>query len=211
MVTPMDQLIKEIKTLQQTKISNKIEEKIKIFTSMKHQHIDTIFPELCYCILTANCPAKRCMNIQNHLTNDFLNAPTDEISKKLKKHGYRFPNTRAEYITTSRTMIDIIKQVLETYDHDQRRKWLVENIKGFGYKESSHFLRNIGYLDYAIVDTHIIDLLNRYGIIKPVKNITSKTYLTIEKKLDHMAKELQISLGELDLYLWYLETGAILK
>ncbi len=38
-----------------------------------------------------------------------------------------------------------------------------------------------------------------------------KKYLEIEKKLKKLAEQCSISLGELDLYLWYLETGKVLK
>ena len=91
------------------------------------------------------------------------------------------------------------------------RKWFVKNIKGYSYKEASHFLRNIGYEDYAIIDFHIVDLLIKENIIKKPKTLTPKIYLQIEKKLYKLGKKLNLSLGELDLYLWYLETGKILK
>lgn len=36
-------------------------------------------------------------------------------------------------------------------------------------------------------------------------------YLGIEEKLERLAEEAGITLAELDLYLWYMETGKILK
>lgn len=208
---PMDELIHTIKTLEHTDISKQIKNKLDTFSQLKQQHPQLIFQELCYCILTANCPAKRCILLQDHLAEDFLTTSTDVLSKKLKQYGYRFPNTRAEYITTSRVHLNTLKHILDTYERDEKRHWFVKNIKGFGYKESSHFLRNIGYFDYAIVDTHIVDLLITHNVIGPAKTITNKKYLHIEKILQEIAENLQMSLGELDLYLWYMETGAILK
>lgn len=96
-------------------------------------------------------------------------------------------------------------------DHDERRAWLVDNISGLGYKEASHFLRNIGFDDYAIIDFHILDILERYHLIKKPKTLTAKRYRDIEAILRKLAAQTNLSLAELDLYLWYLETGKILK
>ena len=101
--------------------------------------------------------------------------------------------------------------MIQTLPHEQRRRWLVDNIKGLGYKEASHFLRNIGYDDYAIIDTHILDILARYRIIKQPKTLTKKNYLKIEGHLQKIARQTKLTLAELDLYLWFLETGKILK
>jgi N-glycosylase/DNA lyase len=91
------------------------------------------------------------------------------------------------------------------------REWLVNNVKGLGMKESSHFLRNIGYKDLAIIDFHIVDLLEREKLIERPKTITPKKYLEIEQILAELGKKTNLNLAELDLYLWYLETGKILK
>ncbi|GAJ17855.1 unnamed protein product, partial [marine sediment metagenome] len=34
-------------------------------------------------------------------------------------------------------------------DEIKLREWVVKNFKGLGYKEASHFLRNIGYKNFA--------------------------------------------------------------
>ena len=91
------------------------------------------------------------------------------------------------------------------------RKWLAENVKGVGYKEASHFLRNIGFSNLAIIDFHIIDILAKYKLIQKPKTLTKRKYLEIENLLRRIAKKLSISLAELDLYLWYMETGKIVK
>ena len=84
-------------------------------------------------------------------------------------------------------------------------------MKGLGYKEASHFLRNIGFDDFAIIDFHIIDILSRYNLIEKPKALTKKRYLKIENLLKEIAKKSNLSLAELDLYLWYMETGKVLK
>ena len=84
-------------------------------------------------------------------------------------------------------------------------------MKGLGYKEASHFLRNIGFDNYAIIDFHIIDILYDNKLIQKPKTITKNKYLEIEDLLKKIAKKTNLTLAELDLYLWYIETGKILK
>ena len=69
----------------------------------------------------------------------------------------------------------------------------------------------MGFDDYAIIDFHIIDILVDNKIIKKPKTLTKKRYLEIEDKLRGLADKTALTLAELDLYLWYLETGKILK
>ena len=107
---------------------------------------------------------------------------------------------------------DILTEILQTHKTDKsRREWFEKNVKGLGFKESSHFLRNIGYSDCAIIDFHIIDLLVHHKIIRKPRTLNKKTYLHIEKTLKKLATKLSLTLAELDFYLWYLETGKILK
>lgn len=72
-------------------------------------------------------------------------------------------------------------------------------------------MRNIGYNDYAIIDFHIIDLLVDYNLIQKPKSLTKIKYLEIENLLKNLRMKLKLNLAELDLYLWFLETGKILK
>ena len=61
------------------------------------------------------------------------------------------------------------------------------------------------------MDFHIVDLLVKYNIVEKPKTMTKSKYLEIEGILKNIGKELQLNMAELDLYLWYLETGKILK
>jgi thermostable 8-oxoguanine DNA glycosylase len=50
------------------------------------------------------------------------------------------------------------------------------------------------------------------GLIDEIPNTLNKEkYLEIEKKFGLLAKSLCLSLGELDLYCWYIEKGKVLK
>ncbi len=171
-----------------------------------------IFKELCFCILTANFTAEGGIRIQQEMGNGFLTLPEQQLAKRLKELGHRFPNTRARYIVEARRHKDSIMEKMESpRDVMELREWLVKSIKGIGYKEASHFLRNVGFDDLAIIDFHIVDILVKYGLIMRPKTLTRNRYLEIEKVLKGVANALGLTLAELDLYLWCAETGKVLK
>ena len=116
---------------------------------------------------------------------------------------------------SARDHIDIKEKILKLVkDHGETgaREWLVKNIKGLGYKEASHFLRNVGFCNLAILDRHIINLLIENGLLKEKpKSLTKKIYLEIEERFMALAGSLKMSAAELDLYMWYIKAGEVLK
>lgn len=207
----MNQLLQKIQSLKNSSVHTQVNKRIKEFKKINKNSSEELFKEMCFCILTANFSAERSMLIHNNLSDCFLTDSQEILAKKLKKSGYRFPNTRAGYITESKKRKENIKTIISSLERKDRREWLVKNIKGLGYKESSHFLRNIGFDDYAIIDSHILDLLKRYKLITRPKTLTRKKYMEIEKILQTIATKTNLTLAELDLYLWYMETGKIFK
>ncbi len=207
----MYRLLGKVEELKKSKIRLLIDKRIKSFKKLGKKSINEIYKELCFCILTANFNAERGIKIQQKIGNGFVVLDEKRLERELRKNGYRFPKTRAHYIVDSRKRIKELKHALKNYCRNHLREWIVRNIKGLGFKEASHFLRNIGYDDYAIIDFHIIDVLKRERIIRKPKTLSKKSYLNIEKKLKRIAKKLNLTLAELDLYLWYLETGKVLK
>jgi len=200
----MTNLIKTIKNLKKTEIKNIIDSKLKEFKSNKDW-----FSELCFCLTTANWKAKEAIELQKKLCeNNFCSFNEKDLAKFLKKEGHRFWPQIAERIVLAKKYKNI-KEIL--VKEKNPREFLVKNIKGLGYKESSHFLRNIGYFDYAILDRHILTLLSKEKIIEMPKSLTKKKYLEIEKTLEKLCEKLNLNQAELDLYLWYIKTGKILK
>jgi N-glycosylase/DNA lyase len=207
----MDKLIASINQLKNTEIRKEIEARIKEFEEIGEKKTEDVFSELCFCLLTANFQAEKCIRIQKELGKGFSFLPEKQLAEELKKQGHRFPNTRANYISEARACkIDLKNNVMKKSGKDMRQ-WLVDNVKGLGMKEASHFLRNIGYKDVAIIDFHIADLLEKEGIIQKPKSMNKKIYLEIEKILAEIAEKTNLDLSRLDLYLWYMETGKILK
>lgn len=204
------ELTKIIKRLKRSEIGKMVERRVKEFEENKSS--DRIFEELCFCILTANFNAERAIRIQEKIGNGFLTFSQERLAEELKRLGHRYPKTRARYIAEARKYKNSLKKIINSFEDERKlREWLVKNIKGIGYKEASHFLRNVGFKNLAIIDFHILKLLTKHKLARKPKTLTRKKYLEIERKLRKMAKKLNLSLAELDLYLWYLETGKILK
>jgi N-glycosylase/DNA lyase len=207
----MQELLDKIQKLKSSEVRNHVNARIAEFSEIRNQSIHFIFKELCFCITTANCSAERCIEVQEKIGDGFLTLSETELALKLRELGYRFPNVRSKFIFEARQKISQLESTIKSYDGNNLREWIVKNVKGIGYKEASHFLRNIGYNDYAIIDFHIIDLLVSYNLIEKPKTLTKSRYLEIERLLIDIGNRLKLNLAELDLYLWYLETGKILK
>jgi len=207
----MKELIDKIEKLKNSQIKDIVDKRINEFKCIDHQSNDILFKEMCFCLLTANYNAEKTIKIQKEIGDCFLTYTQQDLSKKLKDYGHRFPNNRAQYICESQKLKEKLTDIVKFHDKKTLREWIVKNIKGLGYKEASHFLRNIGFDDYAIIDFHIIDILANNNIILKPKTLTKNKYLEIEKKLKNIAEKTNLTLAELDLYLWYMETGKILK
>jgi len=212
----MNPLIKKIKSLGKTELNNKIKNRLKEFECFKNKNTKQWFSELCFCILTANSKARSALKIQNELgVKGFCEFCSDDVKKCIYKYRHRFYNNKTRYIIKARKHLDIktkIQKLVKEKGELEAREWLVKNIKGLGYKEASHFLRNVGYKNLAILDRHILNLMSENGYIKEKpKALTKKSYLGTEKILKKISDNLKISMAELDLYMWYMKTGEVLK
>lgn len=176
-----------------------------------------LFEELCFCLLTpqsrarsADAAMKRLLDTQVLYTGDAF-----QIAEYL--NVVRFKNNKARYIVEAREKIFQQKELDlselgECEDPVWMRESLVRNVKGYGYKEASHFLRNIGYgKDIAILDRHILKNMVYAGVIAEIPVLTKRNYLRLEKEFLLFANKLKIPSEELDFVLWYKETGEIFK
>ena len=224
----MKKLISDIKSLKEGDVGVLVNKRIGEFkrlgrvpdgTRLRRKQRNEIFKELCFCLLTANYSAERAISIQEKIGDGFLTMSQKRLARALARLGYRYPNARAGYIILARkhkdSLVDYVRgftpHIARACPERGRREWLVKNIKGLGYKEASHFLRNIGYDNLAIIDFHIVDLLLRHKLATRPKTLTKAKYFEVEKILVKIAKTSSLTLAELDLYLWYIETGKILK
>jgi len=178
-----------------------------------------IFAELAFCILTPQANGKLCWSaVENMIRKGVLfTGDRGQILKELS--SARFIQKKSAYIIEARKKLlldskfslkSIISQIGDGY---KAREWLVQNVKGIGYKEASHFLRNIGFeQNLAILDRHIIKNLQFLGVIKEIPGSLSKgRYFEIEKRMMEFSKAVQIPMSYLDLVMWCKETGEIFK
>ena len=196
----------------------KIEERLGEFKSVWKNSDRDIFSELCFCICTPQSKAVYCDRAVSSLSKSgvLFSGKCDQIRNGLK--GVRFPNNKARYIFEARNMFYKdsslkIKDKLDISNILKCREWLVNNVKGLGYKEASHFLRNIGFgQDLAILDVHILKNMKKFSIITEIpKSITKKAYYYLENDLRGFATNKNIPMDALDLLFWSLETGEIFK
>ena len=180
---------------------------------------EAIFAELAFCIFTPQSKAISCWEAVNELNNKNLlfTATAKEISDNI--YNVRFHNNKSKFLVQARDKFTIngklkIKEILKSFNNPLNlRKWIITNIKGIGYKEAGHFLRNIGLgLDLAILDRHILRNLKFYNAIEEIPStLTPKIYLEIEQKMMEFCKDIEIPMSHIDLLFWAMQTGGIFK
>ncbi len=178
-----------------------------------------LWEEMVFCFFTGGCSAKMGLRSLEAVKPLLLDGTHEQLFEALRgKH--RYPFARAGYIVASRDFLQAdcnlkLREKLESFeDALARRDWLAKTkqIKGLGYKEASHYLRNIGFKGYAILDKHILRCLAELEILEnPEPPTNRKNYLQKEQKLKELSAELEINFDELDLVLWSMKTGEILK
>lgn len=157
-----------------------IKKRLEDFSNVKREDY---FYEACFCILTPQSSAKSCWKAilllkEKDFENKNIN-PVNYLSDRI-----RFHINKSKYLLEFKQKWTIIKEKLdEIKDSRELREYLVKNVKGYGYKEASHFLRNIGHRNVAILDRHILKNLNKLNIINEIPaTLTPKKYFEIENK-----------------------------
>jgi len=178
--------------------------------------------ELIFCLLTAQTKFYSAHKVVSTLMYDenfifrFLSDSDDDLEKYLspilRQNLIRFHNNKSRNIVYARNLfIDgerlKIREVLGDFsDVFEMRNWLIDNVLGLSYKESSHFLRNIGFgKKFAILDRHILRIMQWIGIIDELpKSLNKNIYLEYEKKLLDFSNFLGIEMDRLDFLLFVL-------
>ncbi len=200
-----------------TPVRSRIESRLNEFKQIWETASDeALFRELVFCLLTPQSRAKTCWAAVERLVRKSL---IDGCQPKLIQEeliGVRFNERKAEYICLARKMFSdqSLRSIISGFSSSYAaREWLVQNVMGLGYKEASHFLRNIGLgEDLAILDRHILKNLKLMGVIDEVPAyLSKKTYLDIERKMIDFSKLIGIPMSQLDLLLWYKEAGDVFK
>ncbi len=183
---------------------SEIKKRLEEFSLLRNQPFERLLPELVFCLLTPGTSARRAAAAVLGLqSSGLLTRGSEKELAEFLRSKVRFHNNKAKAIVSARQRSSI----------QFNRNWLVKNIRGLGWKEASHFLRNVGYgNNLAIIDRHILKNLVEYKVIKAIpKHLSKKEYLSIEKKMKQFSRQLGIPPAELDLLLWSKETGEVFK
>jgi len=210
--------ISELKQFYE-KQKDPVQKRLQEFRQVLERDDHDVFAELCFCLLTPQSSAKTCWAAITRLKEKslLLKGAPGELEPLL--NDVRFNESKAKYIVQAREQFskngDLqVKPHLRSFVNNyELREWLVENVNGLGYKEASHFLRNVGLgEEFAILDRHILRNLKDFGVLPEIPtSLTKKRYLEIEEKVRRFSREIDIPMGELDLLLWSKETGWIFK
>ncbi len=197
-----------------------IQERLAEFESVWRTGSDArLWEEMVFCFFTGGCSAKMGLRSIDAVRPLLETGTQPEIASALIG-VHRYPNARARYVYASREFLrnhcnlELRKRLSDFHSPIERRDWLVKEkgIKGLGYKEASHYLRNIGLKGYAILDKHVLKCLYELKIIdSPKPPNTRSRYLTVEDKLRELTERTKIDFDEMDLVLWSMKTGQILK
>jgi N-glycosylase/DNA lyase len=180
-----------------------------------------LWEEMVYCIFTAGASAKMGLRSVEALRPLLATGHQKDMTSALVAAGaHRFPNARPGYVVVTRDYLQAsfsmrLRERLKSFrDPLERRDWLATEprIKGLGYKEASHYLRNIGFKGFSILDKHIVRCLAELGVVDSARPPTNrKRYLETEAAMRQFADNVSIDFDELDLLLWSIKTGEILK
>ena len=208
--------LKRIYPMKRREIRARLSDFARVGRDGSHQKI---FEELTFCIYTAGASARMGLRAVEAVRPVLMTGTKRQIQRSLKAR-HRFPNARGAYVWETREYLREhcglkLRDTLSGFENaDERRDFFAANksVRGLGYKEASHFLRNIGFRGYAILDKHLLGRLAEFGVIDSAKPPSTKArYLAIEERLKCFAASVGIDFDELDLLLWYSKTGEILK
>jgi N-glycosylase/DNA lyase len=214
-------VVKEVRHKTNADKKPAIRARLAEFAAIRREGDDArLFEELVFCIFTAGASARMGLKSIERIRPHLLTGNHHSLTAVLVG-THRFPRARSGYVVHTRHYLERecglqLRDRLASFgdDMESRRDYFAANpgIKGIGYKEASHFLRNIGYSGYAILDKHILRTLADCGVIdSPKPPATKKKYVAIEQRMRKFATEIRIDLDELDLLLWSNRTGEILK
>lgn len=174
------------------------------------------FYELCFCLLTPQSSAVHADIVVRALKAiDYQLVGQNVLHLLREPECYiRFHNVKHARLAIAREAWPEITAVIERSDLEvrERRDLLARTVHGFGLKEASHFLRNIGVRGLAIIDRHLLTNLVRcgvYGSIPPLS--TARAYREVEDRYSSFCNDIGIDMDEVDLLFWCAQTGHIFK
>ncbi|WP_295154656.1 transcriptional regulator [uncultured Brachyspira sp.] len=208
-------------------LHNRMKRRLEYFERVyKRDNDKRLFAELAFCICTPQTKARNgaAAIIDLYNNNLLFRGNAEDTASILIKH-VRFHNMKADNIVLARNIYfpngefilkGRINDALKNDSMVELRNQLAKEVKGYGLKEASHFLRNIGFgQKIAILDRHIMRVMDKLNILPD--GMTSKTsltknnYLKCEANLLEYSKNEKIPMEYLDFVFWYDATNDIFK
>ncbi len=192
----------------------------------------TIFKELIACCLGNQVSYEHALSATNQLDaagylsakalktwgDDLPHRINDTLStnsfKPLRLNGegrrFRYPKIGTKCIMSNLSFVykenKSLKTILTNFpDATIARKSLSKTIFGMGPKQSSLFLRNIGFSDMlAVLDRHVLSYMSIMGLLdEQTSSVSSlQKYERLEERLSNYASYLGENLQNLDLSIW---------
>jgi len=125
-----------------------------------------------------------------------------------KERRFRFPRVRAKQLEETRLALLRITGGLPALIDDsvedlEARRRLVREVSGFGPKQASMFLRNVGRsYDLAILDSHVMRFGCAIGVFNEQVPSSLSQYERLEKSFRHYANAIGYSVGCVDSAVW---------
>ncbi len=180
------------------------------------QNPEATFYELCYCLCTPATKARHALALVAALRRrNFYTTPLSlsELEQLLREPTayIRFHRLKARRLYAVHTVFARVWDIRHSHCSPfEKRRQLVRLVNGFGMKEASHFLRNTGVRGIAVLDRHVVRWMHRLGYPVPMPK-SPNSYEHAERIYAEMARALGLPLEELDLLLWSMETGEVLR
>ncbi len=193
---------------QYDQIKNQLKYRLNDFKNLQEKDQ---YKEFMFCLLTPQSNAQRCWQAVEEISK--LEILNQESIFNILKTKTRFHITKTKRILQAKENWDKIKSFLNNKNRKELRNHIAKTVNGYGLKEASHFLRNIGLSDnqIAILDRHILRNLKNINLINGTKVKNYGNYLEIERIFLNFANSIGIPPDELDILWWSQENGEIFK
>lgn len=203
-----------------------IESRLEEFRELREAPDERLFKELCFVILTSQSSAEDAWKAVEQLEDrGLLSDPKKrKVEPVIAENGVQFEEKKAGFIIENFRFLSQptfedpsksmkMRQRINPDELEKCRNWLVDNIKGLGWKGASHFLRNIGYGNsFAILSSHTVSVLFDLDVLEISNPPTNRSeYLKAEEKVNDFSEDIGIDIQALDLVLWSYRTGKVFK
>ena len=191
----------------------------RVFSQREHSTED-IFYLFVFCVLVPGGKATRTKLAVDELKKiDFytidLNTDVIDLNSVISQY-IRFPQQKIQRLINLKRIWPLFIEWLYTamkykIPATKIRENIVKNLDGFGYKAASHVLRNLGYTDLAVIDTHILKYA-QYWLPFASKSVqypgTKKQYLHMEDCFRQWSNSrFKLDPCILDWFIWCKESG----